>query len=110
MLETKLEELKAEIVKMTAALTAFTGAISVKTEAKSEAVPEATVEAAPAPANTANISREDLQEQCMVIVRNDRAKKTAVKDAIHAFGGATTLKDVVDSDLVALKSKLDALS
>ena len=108
MLETKLEELKAEIVKMTAALTAFTGAISAKTEAKSEAVPEATVEAAPA--NAATISREDLQEQCMVIVRNDRAKKTAVKDAIHAFGGATTLKDVVDSDLVALKSKLDALS
>lgn len=121
MLETKLEELKNELSELRAVMADLTKAMRAApapapapapAAAVVEAKPESTatlIKAELAKADPENINRDDLQDLCMTIVRNDRAKKTAVKDAIAAFGGAATLKDVPESDLVALKAALDAL-
>lgn len=106
MLETKLEELKAELSELRAVIVELTTAMRIaqaQTAAPAEVKPEPVVEAV-------KISRDDLQDLCMTIVRNDRAKKAAVKDAIAAFGGAATLKDVPESDLAALKVALEAMA
>ena len=116
MLETKLEELKAELSELRAVIVELTDAMRgtpSPTAAPVEAKPEPVVDpiqAQLAKPEAVKINRDDLQDLCMTIVRNDRAKKTAVKDAIAAFGGATTLKDVPESDLVALKAALEALA
>lgn len=115
MLETKLEELKAELSELRAVIVELTNAMRsapAPTAAPAEVKPEPVanpIEAAPAKPEAVKINRDDLQDLCMTIVRNDRAKKAAVKDAIAAFGGATTLKDVPESDLAALKASLEAL-
>ena len=116
MLETKLEELKAElselravIVELTVTMRSAPAPTAAPVEAKPEPVANP-IEDAPAKPDVVKINRDDLQDLCMTIVRNDRAKKAAVKDAIAAFGGAATLKDVPDSDLGALKAALEALA
>ena len=115
MLETKLEELKAELSELRAVIVELTSAMRsapAPTAAPVEAKPEPVanpIEDSPAKPEPVKINRDDLQDLCMTIVRNDRAKKVAVKDAIALFGGATTLKDVPESDLAALKSALEAL-
>lgn len=116
MLETKLEELKAElselravIVELTAAMRSAPAPTAAPVEVKPEPVANP-IEAAPAKPEAVKINRDDLQDLCMTIVRNDRAKKAAVKDTIAAFGGATTLKDVPESDLAALKAALESLA
>lgn len=111
MLETKLEELKAELSELRAVIVELTTAMRnapAPTAAPAEAKPEQIVETVKP--ETVKINRDDLQDLCMTIVRNDRAKKNAVKDAIAAFGGAATLKDVPESDLAALKVALEALA
>ena len=116
MLETKLEELKAELSELRAVIVELTNAMRsapAPTAAPVEAKPESVanpIEAAPAKPEAVKINRDDLQDLCMTIVRNDRSKKGAVKDAIAAFGGAATLKDVPESDLAALKAALEALA
>lgn len=57
----------------------------------------------------APLTHDDVQALCMTVVRSDRDKKQLVKDAIASFGGATVLKDVPESDLPALKAKLEAI-
>ena len=74
-----------------------------KAEPKEEAAPEQP-DLADAP-----ISRDDLQDLCMTIVRADRTKKDAIKKTIASFAGAATLKEVPDADLAELKTKLGAL-
>lgn len=116
MLETKLEELKAELSELRAVIAELTAAMRsapAPTAAPVEVKPEPVanpIEAGPAKPEPVKINRDDLQDLCMTIVRNDRAKKAAVKDAIAAFGGAATLKDVPEADLVALKVVLEALA
>lgn len=111
MLETKLEELKAELSELRAVIVELTTAMrsaQAPTAAPAEVKPEPVVETVKS--EVVKINRDDLQDLCMTIVRNDRAKKAAVKDAIAAFGGAATLKDVPESDLAALKVALEALA
>ena len=116
MLETKLEELKAELSELRAVIVELTSAMrsaATPTAAPVEAKPEPVadpIEARAAKPEAVKINRDDLQDLCMTIVRNDRSKKTAVKDAIGAFGGAATLKDVPESDLAALKAALESLA
>lgn len=55
------------------------------------------------------VSRDDLQALCTEIMRKDRSKKDAIKEAIASFDGATNLIKVADSDLAALHTKLSAL-
>lgn len=115
MLETKLEELKAELSELRAVIVELAAAmrsVPAPTAAPVEAKPESVVDLIKdqlAKPEAVKINRDDLQDLCMTIVRNDRAKKNAVKDAIAAFGGAATLKDVPESDLAALKAALEAL-
>ena len=116
MLETKLEELKAElselravIVELTAAMRSAPAPTAAPVEAKPESVADL-IKVWRAKPEAVKINRDDLQDLCMTIVRNDRSKKGAVKDAIAAFGGAATLKDVPESDLAALKAALEALA
>ena len=54
-------------------------------------------------------SRDEVQELCMNLVREDRSRKADVKEIIASFGGAATLKDVPESDLTELAAKLEAL-
>lgn len=115
MLETKLEELKAElselravIVELTSAMRSAPAPTAAPVETKTESVVEM-MKAELSKPDHVEISRDDLQDLCMTIVRNDRSKKAAVKDAIAAFGNASTLKDVAESDLAALKASLEAL-
>ncbi len=116
MLETKLGELKAElselravIVELTTAMRSAPSPTAAPVEAKPEPVANP-IESSPAKPEQVKINRDDLQDLCMTIVRNDRSKKGAVKDAIAAFGGAATLKDVPEPDLAALKAALEALA
>lgn len=115
MLETKLEELKAELSELRAVIVELTSAMRsapVSTAAPVEAKTESVVEMMKAELSKPDhveIIREDLQDLCMTIVRNDRSKKADVKATIASFGGASTLKDVADSDLAALKVALEAL-
>ena len=126
MLEQKIEALEAKLSDTIAALEALTVAIytqPVKVDPE-EDLPvvgkmserEAEAPKAEAPeqpelieASTPSISRDDLQEMCMQIVRVDRTKKDDVKDAIASFDGASVLKEVKDEHLEALKAKLEAL-
>ena len=108
MLEQKIEELSARVAELTAVMERMIAgsgksAPAVKAEAPT---PEEKVEThEPAP----KVDRDALQDLCMTIVRADRGKKSAVKDAIAKFGGAATLKDVPDADLAQLKADLEAL-
>ena len=115
MLETKLEELKAELSELRAVIVELTSAMRsapAPTAAPVEAKPESVVDLIKdqlVKPEAVKINRDDLQDLCMTIVRKDRSKKAAVKDAIAAFGNASTLKDVAESDLAALKTSLEAL-
>lgn len=126
MLEQKIEQLESKLSDAIAAIEALTVAIysqpvkvdpeedlpvvgkmsERKTEApKTEALEQPEL----VEVETPSISRDDLQEMCMQIVRTDRTKKDAVKDAIASFDGASVLKEVKDEHLEALKAKLEAL-
>lgn len=115
MLETKLEELKAElselravIVELTSTMRSAPAPTAASVEAKPESVADP-IKDRPTKPEAVKINRDDLQDLCMTIVRNDRSKKADVKAAIASFGNASTLKDVAESDLAALKTSLEAL-
>lgn len=55
------------------------------------------------------VSREDVQDLCMRIVREDRSKRAMIASAISAYDGAKTLKDVSEQSLAALKADLEGL-
>lgn len=131
MLETKIEELTRKLDEVNATLQALVvtittapvaakvdptddlpvvGKLAEKIEkiAEEHEVKVADVVSEPSEPEKA-ISRDELQELCMTIVRADRSKKATIKDLICSFGGAKTLKEVPDSDLPALKTKLEGL-
>jgi len=115
MIEQTMQELKDEMAELRSAIATLTAAMQAEpaqqVEKKTKAEKpkdDAKTETAQEPKAMA-VSRDDLQDLCMTIVRNERSKKAAVKDAIAAFGGASTLKDVPESDLGALKASLEAL-
>lgn len=58
---------------------------------------------------TQAVSRDDVQELCVELVRDDRSRKADIKEIIASFNGAATLKDVPEADLADLKAKLEAL-
>ena len=120
MLELEMQNLREELAKLRESVQALTAAVSrgapEKIETKTEPAPEKpeakkektkTAEAEnPAPA----LSRDDLQDLCMRLVREDRSRKREIMEAIASFGDAETLKDVSDVDLPALKAKLEAIA
>lgn len=116
MLEQKIEELSARVAALTAVMERMISESGKSAPATAVEAP-ATKAEAPAPEEKVEmcepaprVDRDALQDLCMTIVRADRGKKSAVKDAIAKFGGATTLKTVPDADLAQLKADLEALA
>lgn len=104
-LEAKIEALTKAVEALTAAMEKGPIAAQPTIEADPAERP-ASVESKPEPEQP---GREELQDLCMTIVRSDRSKRDAVKEAIGSFGGAETLKEVPEKDLGALKAKLESL-
>lgn len=120
--------LENEIKKLTAAVEGLTAAIQsqgVKPSAPAPAdepitsmpaiAPEDIERESPEPAatpgqdsGTGTVTRDELRDMCLSIVRADRSKKARVAGAIEKFGGKL-LKDVPDDKLVALKAALESL-
>lgn len=119
MLESKIEDLKNETAHLREAVATLTQAIQgaantllpaekEKPSKAKKSEPAEKVE--PEEAEKAKgVSRDDIQDLCMAIVRSDRAKKDAVKKAIANYNNAATLKDVPESDLPSLLADLEAL-
>lgn len=122
MLETEIKALREEIVMLREAITAMAKTIAKTPEnkkpEKAEKVPEAKpAPAEPAPAPTpapalpaapAMVTRDDLQNLCMTIVRADRSKREAIQATISKFG-AENLVAIKDTDFPALHAALEAL-
>ena len=122
MLETEIKALREEIVMLREAITAMAKIFAQKPETKkpekAEKVTELKPASAPAPAPTPvqesgdnsvpTITRDDLQNLCMAIVRADRSKREAVRQVISKYG-ATNLVAIKDSDLTELHADLEAL-
>ena len=108
MIELTMRELREEMAELRTAIADLTTAM----QAAPKTQPQSQKEAAPVEevkADGPGISRDDVQELCMSIVRDDRSKKVDVKAAIASFGGAKTLKDIAEQDLADLHKKLEAL-
>lgn len=127
MLETEIKALREEIVMLREAITVMVKSFAQKPETKKPEKAEkvtvvktalapapATAPAAPAPVQepeekaAQTITRDDLQNLCMTIVRADRSKREAVQQAISKCGAAN-LVAIKDSDLAALHADLEAL-
>lgn len=119
-LEAKIEALTKAVEALTAAMEnapkadggqAPSTAPAAKPEPKAKPAPKVEKEAGQEPkgGDTEQPTAEELQDLCMTIVRSDRSKRDAVKEAIGSFGGAETLKEVPEKDLGALKAKLESL-
>jgi hypothetical protein len=109
MLEQKIDALTAAVNQLNETLWQLIDSLPVK-PGVAEAI---AADPIPAPIATApaapTVSRDDVQDLCMTLVRADRSLKNTVRDIIAEFDNAATLKDVKDSDLTLLKSKLEAL-
>ena len=127
MLETEIKALREEIVMLREAITVMVKSFAQKPETKKPEKAEkasmvktalapapATAPAAPAPVQepeekaAQTITRDDLQNLCMTIVRADRSKREAVQQVISKYGAAN-LVAIKDSDLAALHADLEAL-
>ena len=125
MLETEIKALREEIAMLREAITAMGENIIQKPKDKKAApaapapAPEApapapapAAPASPAPAaqaaTPATVTRDDLQNLCMTIVRADRSKREAIQATISKFG-AENLVAIKDTDFPALHAALEAL-
>lgn len=121
MLETEIKALREEIVMLREAITAMVKTFAQKPETKKPEKAEKVPEAKPAPTapeptpdkpkaqgDAPTITRDDLQNLCMTIVRADRSKREAVQQVISKYGAAN-LVAVKDTDLAALHADLEAL-
>lgn len=123
MLEEKLQSLENKVVLLTKAVESLTAALSAQ-PVRLEDAPDNKVDGTKAKEKTKlkskekeqveqseesgdkPVSRDELQELCLKIVRIDRTMKDAIKTAISRFGDAATLKDVSEADLPALHQVL----
>lgn len=112
MLEQKIDDLTAAVKQLNETIWHLIDSMPSKLNADAavEPAPAKADTLAPTPAPAApTVSRDDVQDLCMTLVRADRSLKNTVRDIIAEFDNAATLKDVKDSDLVTLKAKLEAL-
>lgn len=113
MLEMEIKALREEIAMLREAITTMGENIIQKPKEKkaASAAPAAPTPAAPAPALSAapaTVTRDDLQNLCMTIVRADRSKREAIQATISKFG-AENLVAIKDTDFPALHAALEAL-
>lgn len=116
--------LESEIKRLTDAVEALTAAINAQQGA--HATPAPPPEPMPAvtsddiekespttaveDVSAAPVTRDELKDMCLAIVRSDKEKKPKVAAAIASFGeGVRLLKDVPDDKLAELKTKLEAI-
>ena len=118
-LENKIEELTKAIEELTNVVKAqlvtnmatFNEVKAQQDKSKAEKVK---VEDKPEPVDQDHVipfdavTREDLQTICSEIVRSDRAKKDAIREALAEYD-AKTLTQVPDDKLAELKAALEAL-
>lgn len=129
MLEMEIKALREEIIMLRETITAMGENIIQKPKEK-KAAPAAPAQAAPlapaapapvapaapaqiaaptpAPAAPATVTRDDLQNLCMTIVRADRSKREAIQATISKFG-AENLVAIKGTDFHALHAALEAL-
>lgn len=123
MLEEKLQSLENKVILLTKAVESLTAALSAqpvrledapdnradgtkaKEKVKSKPKENRQVER-PEESSDKPVSRDELQDLCLKIVRIDRTMKDTIKTAISRFGDAATLKDVPEADLPALHQVL----
>lgn len=114
MLEQKIDDLTAAVKQLNETIWHLIDSMPGKLNADAPVEPAPAKADTPAPTPTPApaapaVSRDDVQDLCMTLVRADRSLKNTVRDIIAEFDNAATLKDVKDSDLVTLKAKLEAL-
>lgn len=100
--------LESEIKKLTDAVQALTAQLAATQTAPADS-PAATEQADTAPTETPAPSVDALQEQAMGKVREDRKKKTAIKDLIASYGGAKIIAEIPAADLQQFADKLGAI-
>lgn len=105
--------LEDRISTLTAAIEALTAAMNARNHVAPIPAPVGFVhdlpepQDDPAPSNDMpSVSRDDLQAQCLALVRKDPSLKSDIKDLIAAAGG-TIIRDVPEAKLQALKDALD---
>jgi hypothetical protein len=107
--------LEAEIKKLTAAVEALTAQLAATQQDAPSAPPadNAKTEQKAAPKvekkKPDGPSIDELQEQAMAKVREDRKKKTAIKDLIASYGGAKIIAEIPSEDLPEFAEKLGAI-
>lgn len=117
MLETAIKELTEEVRTLRHVMETLRNISSDDAKALSEQTAkgkptsvempsEAEIEAAVEEAKN-DIKREDLQAMCLAMVREDRSKKTAIKEALAVYG-AKVMADVPEDKLAELKTALEA--
>lgn len=113
-IEKKLEDLTAAVIALTEVMSkslAQAPVAEVEKVAKSkpkkqEALIEKEASSDEIPFDA--VTREDLQAICSDIVRSDRSKKDAIREALGEYD-AKTLSQVPDEKLAELKLKLEAI-
>ena len=124
--------LETEIKKLTDAIEALTAAINTQgiekpsspsptpepepePESESEPKPTPATDTTPEPvehqgtsSETETVSRDELKDMCLSIVRDDKDKKPKLAEIIGSYN-AKTLKQVPDEKLAELKQKLESL-
>lgn len=118
MLESEIKRLTDAVEALTAAINAQQGAHATPAppskpmpavtpdDIEKESPTATTVEDTP----SAPVTRDELKDMCLAIVRSDKEKKPKVAAAIASFGeGVKLLKDVPDDKLAELKTKLEAI-
>lgn len=123
MLEVEIQKLTAEMAQLRQTVELLTKAVCAAADVATKPAPmidaghvrvevgevEHKVESDKAEKITQVVSRDDVQELCVELVRDDRSRKADIKEIIASFNGAATLKDVPEADLADLKAKLEAL-
>lgn len=102
-LEVRIEALTAAVEALTAQLSAAqnTPAVTVESAVAEQVEKKEAADTGP--------TVEDLQAIAMSKVREDRAKKKAIKDLIASYNGAKVIGDIDKSQLGNLAEKLEAI-
>ncbi len=107
-LESKIEALTLAVEALTAKLDTLASATPASAPA-AKAEPVELPAAVEAPAAQQGPSVADLQDLAMSKVREDRTKKTAIKELVASYGGAKVISDIPAAQLADFALMLGAL-
>lgn len=101
--------LEAKIENLTKAVEALTDQLAKSQEAQIEAAEQAAPAEKQDTEQPQGPSVEDLQALAMKKVREDRTKKTAIKELIGSYDGAKVIGEVPQDKLTELAEKLEVI-